>query len=172
MFRLYDPGGVALVWRQGDIADATGAGSTLPRIRFEVYAREAFVWGRRRPVSAGADVSVALSGQAVTTSTGTLTLGIVVPMSGQAVTASAGTLTASGDSNVTVALSGQAVTASAGTLVPSHARALSGQSVTVSTGTVSPFTGLFRDGNPRVWIVDARQRYVQVDARTRVVHTT
>ena len=30
--------------------------------------------------------------------------------------------------------------------------------------------GAFRAGNPRVWILDARQRYSLVDSRRRVVH--
>lgn len=35
---------------------------------------------------------------------------------------------------------------------------------------VLPTPGVFRTGNPRVWIVDSRQRYVHVDGRTRVIH--
>ena len=30
--------------------------------------------------------------------------------------------------------------------------------------------GAFRAGNPRVWILDSRQRYILVDSRRRVVH--
>jgi hypothetical protein len=85
------------------------------------------------PVSAGggADVTLALSGQAVTASAGTLTPTASLALSGQAVTASAGTLTSS------QALSGQAVTASAGIATPTLTITLSGQAVTASAGTIT-----------------------------------
>lgn len=82
--------------------------------------------------------SLALPGQAVTASAGTLVPSASIALPGQAVTASAGTITYTADGNITVALSGQAVTASAGTLAPSRTIAQTGQAVTAIAGTVAP----------------------------------
>ena len=86
-------------------------------------------------VAAGGDVSVALSGQSVTTSAGTLAPANSVALSGQSVTTSAGTITPSIGTDV--ALTGSAVTTSAGTLGVSTSVALSGSAVTVSAGTLT-----------------------------------
>jgi hypothetical protein len=85
--------------------------------------------------ASGGDVSVALSGQAVTVSAGTLAPSTTVAASGQAAIASAGTLTPSSSK----ALSGQLVNVSAGTLgvVGDVTVALTGQAVTVSAGTLT-----------------------------------
>jgi len=82
------------------------------------------------------DVSVAISGQAVTVSAGTLTPATSITLNGQAVTASAGTLTPS----LSLALSGSAATVSAGTLTPATALALSGAVSTSAAGTLTPAT--------------------------------
>jgi hypothetical protein len=109
-------------------------------------------------------ITVALTGSVVTASAGTLAPVRTVATTGSVVTASAGTLV----SARTVAATGSAVTASAGTIVYDTAGdvnvALSGQAVTVFAGTLTA-VGAFRSGNPLAWIVDSRQRYVQVDAR-------
>lgn len=86
----------------------------------------------------GGGVSVALTGQSVTSSAGTVAPSTTVALSGQSVTVSAGTLTPSGD--IIVALTGQSVAASAGTLTPSTTVALTGQSVTTAAGTLAPST--------------------------------
>lgn len=78
------------------------------------------------------DVTVALAGQSVTVSTGTIAPSASIPLSGQGVTASTGTLGV----NHSQALTGTAVTASAGTLTPSSSIAVTGQAVTASTGTL------------------------------------
>lgn len=64
-------------------------------------------------IAAGVDVTVALTGQAITGA-----LGSLIPVANKA-------------------LSGAAVTASAGTLTPALAKALSGGSVAMSQGSVS-----------------------------------
>jgi hypothetical protein len=85
----------------------------------------------------GGDVTVALTGQSLTASAGTLTVSNAVPLSGSALAASAGTLTASNS----VALSGSSVTAAAGTLSPSLAVALSGLAASLSAGTLTVSVG-------------------------------
>ena len=109
-------------------------------------------------------LSKTAAGEQITTSAGTLTLGIVVPLSGQAVIASAGAVTYNASGATTVALTGSAVTVSAGAVIGSRTVALTGSAVAATAGTVIAQTGTFRAGNPRTWIVDSRQRYVQVDA--------
>jgi hypothetical protein len=84
--------------------------------------------------AAGGDVTVALTGQSLTATAGTLTPANAVALSGSALTAAAGTLTVSNS----VALSGSALTAAAGTLTVSNSVALSGSSLTASTGTLAP----------------------------------
>lgn len=90
------------------------------------------------------DVTVALTGQAVTASAGTLLAANSVPLAGQSATASAGTVT--GLASYTAALSGQAATASAGTLLAATSRALSGQAVTASAGTILPASSVALSG--------------------------
>lgn len=58
---------------------------------------------------------------------------VTVALTGQAVTCSAGTLVAA----LSKALTGAAVTAASGTLVPGLAKALSGSSVSVSQGNIT-----------------------------------
>lgn len=79
------------------------------------------------------DVTLALGGQAVTASAGTLGLTHTQALTGTAVTANAGTVTV----NVSIPLIGTAVTSSTGTITPSVAIALSGQAVTASAGTLT-----------------------------------
>jgi hypothetical protein len=85
----------------------------------------------------GGDVSVALTGQAVSVSAGTLAPSTTVAASGQAATASAGTLTP----NSSIVLSGQLVNVSAGTLSANVAGditvSLTGQAVSVLAGTLT-----------------------------------
>lgn len=92
---------------------------------------------------ASPDITLALSGQAVTCSAGTLGVGTSVALSGQAATVSAGTLTPS----FGIALSGQALTASAGTLGVSTSLALSGQAATASAGTLGVSTSIVLAGS-------------------------
>lgn len=84
--------------------------------------------------AASPDVTLALSGQAVTCSAGTLGLTHTQALTGQAATASAGTITPV--IGLSVALTGQAVTASAGTLVFGNAIALTGSEVAAAAGTL------------------------------------
>lgn len=86
------------------------------------------------------DVTLALSGQPVTTSTGTLIPATSIAITGTSVTASAGTLTP----NLNIALTGTAVAVSSGTLTPSNDTlvALTGQAVTVSSGTLVPASAI------------------------------
>lgn len=133
----------SLIWRLYD-----------PGTRYELWYP---LRSRKWMVATGGNVTVALSGQAVTASAGTLIPSSTVAASGQAVTASAGTvapstsLAASGQAvaasagtltpSMSVTAAGQAVTASAGTLTPSATVALSGQAVTVSAGTLTYSAG-------------------------------
>ncbi len=82
--------------------------------------------------------SLSLVGQAVATALGTLTPARSLPLTGTAITASQGTITASSGGNVTVSLTGGSVTASLGTLSPSKSIALSGQPATAAAGTLTP----------------------------------
>lgn len=125
---------------------------------------EARLWGmfQRRiwvPVAAGGpDITLSLSGQAVTASAGNLGIAVSntltgqsltasagalvpnfsIPLVGSSVTASAGTLTYSTSSNITLTLSGSSVTVSAGTLGVAISRSLSGSAVTASAGSLVP----------------------------------
>ena len=92
--------------------------------------------------AASPDVTLALVGQAVTASAGTLTPSTSIALSGQSVTASAGTLTPT----VSLALAGQAVTSAAGTLAPSASIALAGQSVAAASGVLTPSVALSLNG--------------------------
>ena len=91
--------------------------------------------------NAGNDLNIALSGQEVTSSAGTLSVGTSIALSGQAATVSEGTLTP----GLSFSLSGQAVTASAGTITYSANQdvtiALSGEAVTTYAGTISTSGG-------------------------------
>lgn len=116
----------------------------------EALDRYLFRWGHLRPdpsriyFGAGSgttDVTVALTGSAVTSNAGTAVANVAQALSGSAVTTSAGTVTPV--AGVTVALSGSAVTATAGTLSVAISNALSGSAVTTSAGTVTPSTGTF-----------------------------
>lgn len=80
------------------------------------------------------DVTVALTGQAVTVSPGTLTPANTQALAGTVVTASAGSLAVT----ASLALLGQAVTAAAGTPALSSTVALTGSAATVSAGTLTP----------------------------------
>lgn len=89
------------------------------------------------PVSATADVTVALSGSSVAANAGALTPSTSVAVSGSVSAASTGTLAPT----ASLALTGSSVTASSGTLTPSLSVTLSGQSVTSSAGTLTANTG-------------------------------
>lgn len=80
-------------------------------------------------------VAVALTGASVTASAGTVGVTRTQAVSGSAVTASTGTLTALVE--YSAALTGSAATASAGAVSSVNAAALSGSGVTVSAGTVA-----------------------------------
>jgi hypothetical protein len=82
--------------------------------------------------SAGGDLTLNLSGQSVTSSSGSFTLNNAFSLSGQQASISAGTLAYV----LSKALAGDSVTSSAGTLTQSHSNALSGQASTISAGTL------------------------------------
>lgn len=102
------------------------------------------VWQLNLASAGSPDVTVGLSGQAVTASAGTLAPTRTVALSGQAVTASAGTIVTVGD--VTLTLSGQSVTVSVGTLSPTTSKALTGSAVTASAGTLTPSRSIALSG--------------------------
>ena len=92
---------------------------------------------RRRTLKvpvAGGDVSVALSGQLVTTNVGSLGKTIDKALTGQSNTVSLGTLVAA----IQKALSGQSNTISLGTITTARTVPVSGQSSSVSQGTITP----------------------------------
>ena len=86
--------------------------------------------------------SVGLSGQAAISTGGTLVPSMSVAVTGQAATFAAGTLIPSS----TVGLTGQAGTFAAGTLVPSSTIALSGVAITSSAGTLTANTAIALTG--------------------------
>jgi hypothetical protein len=87
--------------------------------------------------AAGGDVTVALTGQSLTATAGTLTPAKAVALSGSALTAAAGTLTVSNS----VALSGSSLTASTGTLAPALSVPLSGAALSITAGTLTATGG-------------------------------
>jgi hypothetical protein len=87
--------------------------------------------------AAGGDVTVALTGQSLTATAGTLTPANAVALSGSALTAAAGTLTVSNS----VALSGSSLTASTGTLAPALSVPLSGAALSITAGTLTATGG-------------------------------
>jgi hypothetical protein len=95
---------------------------------------------QNQQVAAGADLSLALTGQSVSVSAGTLSPSTTVAASGQSAAASAGTLVKSSS----LAASGQLVNVSAGTLsiVGDITVSLSGQSASFTAGTL----GVTNDG--------------------------
>jgi hypothetical protein len=95
-------------------------------------------------LAGGGDVTLALSGTAVTVSAGTLT-----PIIG-----------------VTAALTGTAVTASAGTLAPSTGVALAGQAVTASAGTVGATAATYVLDATSNWGNPERSRRVRQPTET------
>jgi hypothetical protein len=97
------------------------------------YTPRTWYFGRAS-AGGGGDVSVALTGQSLTASAGTLTPATSVPLTGSALAASAGTLAPA----LSVALSGSGLTASTGTLTVSNSVALSGSSLTAAPGTLAP----------------------------------
>lgn len=82
------------------------------------------------------DVTVALSGLAITSAQGPTVPALSIALSGLAATFAQGTITASGSG--TAALTGQSATVSAGLLSPAIAIALSGQSIASQQGTLAP----------------------------------
>jgi hypothetical protein len=87
--------------------------------------------------AAGGDVTVALTGQSLTATAGTLTPANAVPLSGSSVTAAAGTLSPS----LAVALSGSSLTPSTGTLAPALSVPLSGAALSITAGTLTATGG-------------------------------
>ena len=85
------------------------------------------------PVSAGGDVSLALSGAAATSAAGNTSAGISTALTGVSSTAATGTLATS----TSVALTGVSSTSAAGTLAASISAALTGASATAATGTLT-----------------------------------
>ena len=85
------------------------------------------------PVSAGGDVSLALSGAAATSAAGNTSAGTSTALTGVSSTAATGTLATA----TSVALSGISSTSAAGTLAASISAALTGVSSTAAAGTLS-----------------------------------
>lgn len=85
-------------------------------------------------VSAGGDITIALTGQSVSSAVGTLTPVASIAVTGQGVTASAGTLS----TQISVALGGIAVSTAVGVITPSLTIPLGGALVSVATGTITP----------------------------------
>lgn len=104
------------------------------------------------------DVTVALTGQSLTASGGSLAVTIAPALTGSALTASIGTVTvassdvtvaltglslsaaqgsvaAANSADVTVALTGQSLAAAAGSLTPATSKALTGQAITAAQGS-------------------------------------
>lgn len=93
--------------------------------------------GQAVTISAGTMVAAlaqALAGSSATVSAGTLEQALTQPMTGSQVTVSTGTVTAS-IGGTEAALTGSAVTTSAGTLVPAMTQPVTGSAATVSAGT-------------------------------------
>lgn len=88
-------------------------------------------------VGGGSDVTLPLTGQAVSIFTGSFSLAQTVPLAGQAVTASSGAVAPS----FSKALTGTAVTSSAGTLGPNISLSLLGQAVSALAGTLTASSG-------------------------------
>ncbi len=114
----------------------------LSAAAFEWLTAEPWAMVQRLPrrfyslASGGGNVSVALTGQGVTASAGTLTPALSVGLSGLTGTCTQGTLSAPGAINV--ALTGSALAASAGPMTPANAAALSGLSIASSAGLLAP----------------------------------
>jgi hypothetical protein len=89
-----------------------------------------------------ADVVVALTGQALTITQGTLTPATAKALTGNALTFSQGTLTPA----LSVPLSGLAVTLSQGLLTPAISATLSGQAAAFALGTLTPDTSIALSG--------------------------
>jgi hypothetical protein len=92
---------------------------------------------------AGGDVTLALTGQSLASSAGTLIPTLSIPLTGQALSIAAGTLT----SALARALSGQVLASSTGTLIPSMAPALSGTALASAAGTLTPALSLPLSGS-------------------------
>lgn len=82
--------------------------------------------------SASADVTVALTGQAITASAGTLAPSTSLAATGQAISSSAGTVAPA----LANAATGQAITAAAGTLAPATSVGATGEAITSAHGNV------------------------------------
>jgi hypothetical protein len=85
----------------------------------------------------GSDVSVALTGQAMASTAGTLTPSSSISLSGQVLAAAQGAVAPANS----LTLGGQLLASSAGTLTPSTSKVLTGQSASIAQGTlVAAFT--------------------------------
>ena len=87
------------------------------------------------PVSAGSDVSLALSGASAATAAGTTTASIAAALAGSAAGTAAGTVGAT--TGATDALTSASATAATGTLAASISTALAGVSSTTAAGTLA-----------------------------------
>ena len=87
----------------------------------------------KAPVSAGGGVTAALTGQAITASTGTIAAAVSAALTGQAITASTGTLTPS----ISAEITGQSAALSGGIVSPVVEAPLTGQDVPLGQGTVT-----------------------------------
>lgn len=83
--------------------------------------------------TASADVTVALTGQAITSAQGSIVEAISYGLTGQAITAAQGSIVEA----ISYGLSGQAITSTAGTVVPAVSYGLTGQAATFAQGNVS-----------------------------------
>ena len=87
------------------------------------------------------DVTVALTGQSLTASGGSLAVTIAPALTGSALTASIGTVTVA-SSDVTVALTGLSLSAAQGSVAAANSKALTGQSLTAALGAITPANAL------------------------------
>lgn len=96
---------------------------------YSLEAKPSRIW----VAGAGGGVTAALTGQAITASTGTIAAAVSAALTGQAITASTGTLTPS----ISAEITGQSAALSGGIVSPVVEAPLTGQDVPLGQGTVT-----------------------------------
>ena len=103
---------------------------------------------RRRTVGAvSADITLALTGNAITFAVGAILPSLSVGIQGNAATFGAGTVTAIAGGNITLTLAGNAIVSAAGALGMSASTALTGNAATSAIGLLGPQTASTLAGN-------------------------
>ena len=92
------------------------------------------------------DVTVGITGQALSAAQGSLAPATDKALTGQAVSAAQGTVAFAEDNDVTVALTGQSLSAAQGSLAPAIDLALTGQTLAAGQGSVIPVNSLALTG--------------------------